>query len=43
MTKVRHFYVDNVLGNVDATVAAAQSDKGAVYPPGSVVQLVPAK
>jgi len=41
MTKVRHFYVDNVLGNVDATVAAAQSDKGAVYPPGSVVQLVP--
>jgi hypothetical protein len=41
MTKVKHFYVDNLLGNVAATVAAAKSDKGGVYPPGSVVQLVP--
>jgi hypothetical protein len=41
MTKVKHFYVDNLLGNVAATVAVAKSDKGGVYPPGSVVQLVP--
>src|SRR5882757_8010600 len=41
MTKVKHFFVDNLLGNVDATVAVAKSDTGGVYPPGSVVQLVP--
>jgi hypothetical protein len=40
MTKVRHFYVANLLGNVDATVAAAMAQDGA-YPPGSVIQLVP--
>jgi hypothetical protein len=39
MTKVRHFYVDNLLGNVDATVAVAKSETGGVYPPGSVLQL----
>jgi hypothetical protein len=41
MTRVRHFYVDNLLGEVDATVAVAESTDGGVYPPGSVVQLVP--
>jgi hypothetical protein len=41
MTPVRHFYVDNLRGNLDATLAAANSPTGAVYPPGSVVQLVP--
>ncbi len=41
MTAVRGFYVDNLLGNVDATVAVANSPTGGVYPPGSVVQLVP--
>lgn len=41
MTKVNHFYVDNLLGDVDATVAVAKSEEGGVYPPGSVVQLVP--
>jgi len=41
MTPVRHFYVDNLLGNVDSTLAAANDPKGAVYPAGSVVQLVP--
>jgi hypothetical protein len=40
MTKVRHFYVDNLLGNVAATVAVATADKGD-YPPGSVLQLMP--
>jgi hypothetical protein len=41
MTPVRHFYVDNLRGKLDATLAAANSANGAVYPPGSVVQLVP--
>ena len=41
MTKVKHFYVDNLLGDLDATLAVAQSTDGGVYPPGSVVQLVP--
>jgi hypothetical protein len=41
MKKVRHFYVDNLLGDLDATLAAAESTEGATYPAGSVVQLVP--
>lgn len=41
MTPVRHFYVDNLLGNVADTVKVANAPKGAVYPTGSVVQLVP--
>src|SRR5262245_16739458 len=41
MTPVRHFYVDNLRGDLDATLAAANSPTGGVYPPGSVVQLVP--
>jgi hypothetical protein len=41
MTPVRHFYVDNVLGNIKGTLAAANAPDGAVYPAGSVVQLVP--
>jgi hypothetical protein len=41
MTPVREFYVDNLRGNLDATLAAANAGKGAVYPPGSVVQLIP--
>jgi hypothetical protein len=39
MTKVRHFYVDNLLGDLDATVAVANSASGGTYPPGSVLQL----
>ncbi len=38
---VRGFYVGNVLGNVDATLAVANGNAGGVYPPGSVIQLVP--
>ncbi len=38
---VRGFYVGNLLGDVDATLAAANAADGAAYPPGSVVQLVP--
>jgi hypothetical protein len=41
MIPVRQFYVDNLLGNLDATLAAANSTMGAVYPPGSVIQLIP--
>lgn len=41
MTAVRHFFVDNLLDDLDATVATAQSPEGGSYPPGSVVQLVP--
>ena len=38
---VRGYFVGNLLGNVDATVAVASSADGGQYPPGSVVQLVP--
>lgn len=41
MTAVRHFYVDNLQGNIAATLAAANAPAGARYPVGSVVQLVP--
>lgn len=41
MTRIRHFYVDNLLGELEATKAVAESTTGGVYPPGSVVQLVP--
>lgn len=41
MTRVRHFFVDNLLGDVDATIEVASSTDGGTYPPGSVVQLVP--
>ena len=41
MTPVRQFYVDTLRGHLDATLAAAKSPTGAVYPPGSVVQLIP--
>ena len=40
MTPVRQFYVDNLLGNVAATVAVAKTGKGE-YPEGSVLQLMP--
>lgn len=41
MLPVRHFFVDNLLGNKAGTLAAANAPQGAKYPPGSVVQLVP--
>ncbi|HZP88224.1 MAG TPA: hypothetical protein VFB54_15545 [Burkholderiales bacterium] len=40
MTKVRHFYVDNLLGNLEQTVAVATKGEGD-YPEGSVLQLMP--
>ncbi|MCW8194493.1 hypothetical protein F6455_06815 [Proteobacteria bacterium 005FR1] len=41
MTPVRGFFVDNLLGDLDSTLAVANSAEGGVYPAGSVVQLVP--
>jgi hypothetical protein len=41
MTPVRQFYVDNLRGNLAGALAAANASAGAVYPPGSVVQLIP--
>ena len=41
MTPVRGFFVDNIAGNLEGTVAVAKSKTGGVYPPGSVVQLFP--
>ena len=40
MTHVRHFYVDNLVGNLAGTVKVAQAATGD-YPVGSVLQLVP--
>jgi hypothetical protein len=40
MTKVRHFYVDNLLGNLDETLDVAIEGRGD-YPEGSVVQVMP--
>ena len=44
MTKlqpVRGFFVGNLSGNLTGTLQVARSSDGGVYPPGSVVQLVP--
>jgi hypothetical protein len=41
LTPVRGFYVGNLLGDMEATLAAANSSTGAVYPAGAVVQLLP--
>lgn len=41
MTPVRGFLVDNLAGDLDATLAVARSADGGTYPVGSVVQLVP--
>jgi hypothetical protein len=41
LTSVRGFFVGNLLGNLQGTLAIAQSRTGGIYPPGSLVQLVP--
>jgi hypothetical protein len=40
MTAVRHFFVDNLAGNLEGTVAVARAGRGE-YPEGSVLQLIP--
>ena len=39
--KVRNMYVDNILGDLKGTLAVAESGMGGVYPPGTVLQLIP--
>ncbi len=41
LESVDRFFVGNLLGDVEATVAVASNPEGGVYPAGSVVQLVP--
>jgi hypothetical protein len=41
MQSVRGMYVGNLLGNIDATEAVANSEEGGAYPPGTVIQIVP--
>ncbi|NNC98755.1 MAG: hypothetical protein HKN85_01100 [Gammaproteobacteria bacterium] len=41
MTPVGEFFVANYKGDLDGTVQVASSETGGVYPPGSIVQLVP--
>ena len=41
LTPVRGFFVENLSGDLDATLAVAQSSDGGTYPVGSLVQLVP--
>ncbi len=38
---VRGFFVGNLIGNLAGTLQVARSADGGVYPPGSVIQLVP--
>ncbi|MBM3396632.1 MAG: hypothetical protein FJY37_18790 [Betaproteobacteria bacterium] len=40
MAKVREFYVDNLIGNLEGTVLVAKAGSGE-YPPGSVLQVMP--
>ncbi len=41
LTKVRHFYVGNLLGHLADALAVANDPKGGVYPVGTIIQLVP--
>jgi len=41
MTPVRGFFVDNLLGDLEATVAVAKAEAGGAYPVGSLVQVIP--
>jgi hypothetical protein len=40
-TKVRDFYVGNLLGHETQALAVAHNPKGGVYPVGTIIQLVP--
>lgn len=42
MTPVRGFFVDNMLGDLDATLEVANDTEGAgAYPVGTIIQLIP--
>ncbi|MCB2087364.1 MAG: hypothetical protein R3E18_13170 [Sphingomonadaceae bacterium] len=41
LTAVDRYFVGNLAGDLDGTIAVAKSETGGTYPTGSVVQLVP--
>jgi hypothetical protein len=41
LTKVDSYFVGNLLGDLDASLAVARSPKGGVFPAGTLIQLVP--
>ncbi len=41
MHQVRSFFVGNLLGHLEDTIAVANQPEGKSYPPGSIVQLIP--
>ncbi|MCI5145398.1 MAG: hypothetical protein D3923_07665 [Candidatus Electrothrix sp. AR3] len=41
MESVRNMYVGNLLGDIEETLAVANAPEGGVYPPGSIVQVLP--
>ncbi|MGI9603230.1 MAG: hypothetical protein ACR2QE_15185 [Acidimicrobiales bacterium] len=41
LAAVRGFFVGNLTGDLEATLAVAESSDGGTYPTGSIVQLVP--
>jgi hypothetical protein len=41
MTPVREFFVDNVAGDLEGTLAVAEDPAGGTYPVGTVIQLIP--
>ena len=43
MRPIRGFFVGNLLNDIEATATAAETKQGAIYPPGSIVQLIPAE
>jgi hypothetical protein len=43
MQKAGDFFIDNLLGNLEATLAVALSESGGKYPAGSVLSLIPSE
>jgi hypothetical protein len=41
MTPIRGFFVENLMGDLSATVAVANARDGGTYPPGTLIQLFP--
>jgi hypothetical protein len=41
MTPVRGFFVDNLAGDLDATLVVANSTEGGTYPVGTLIQFFP--
>ncbi|MGH9193068.1 MAG: hypothetical protein ACRDZ0_11440, partial [Acidimicrobiales bacterium] len=41
LTAVRGFFVDNVAGDLEGTLAVANDPEGGTYPVGTVIQLIP--